>query len=103
MHYINEILSPLSECCASDASESECKLIVHAENASLCIIRLSVAFFKDHGMETVPHPPYSSDIVPSDFSFGHVKRCLAGRSFLDAEKLSEAVRGVLGSIEKVTL
>jgi hypothetical protein len=54
-------------------------------------------------MKTPPHPPYSPDIAPSDFSiFGYVKGRLTGRSFVDAEELFEAVRGVLNIIEKVT-
>jgi hypothetical protein len=55
-------------------------------------------------MKSAPHPPYSSDLTPSDFYlFGHVQRCLAGISFDDAVQLLAAVEGVLEGIEKVTL
>jgi hypothetical protein len=55
-------------------------------------------------MKSVPHPPYSPDLAPSDFYlFGDVKRCLAGLSFEDADQLLAAVEGVLDGIEKVTL
>jgi hypothetical protein len=54
-------------------------------------------------MRSAPHPPYSPDFVLSDFSlFEHVKRCLAGLSFEDANQLLVAVEGVLEGIEKVT-
>jgi hypothetical protein len=43
-------------------------------------------------------------MAPSDFYLsGHVKGCLASRSFVDAEELCETVRTVLDSIEKVIL
>jgi histone-lysine N-methyltransferase SETMAR len=55
-------------------------------------------------MKSAPHPPYSPDLATSDFYlFGHVKRCLAGLSFEDADQLLTAVEGILEGIEKVTL
>jgi hypothetical protein len=55
-------------------------------------------------MKSAPHPPYSSDLTPSDFYlFRHVKRSLAGISFDDAVQLLAAVEGVLEGIAKVTL
>jgi hypothetical protein len=55
-------------------------------------------------MKSPPHPPYSSDLAPSDsYLFGYVKRCLAGLSFEDTDQLLAAVEGVLEEIEKVTL
>jgi hypothetical protein len=55
-------------------------------------------------MKSAPHPLCSPDLAPSDFYlFGHVKRCLAGLSFEDADQLLAAIKGVLEGIEKVTL
>jgi hypothetical protein len=52
-------------------------------------------------MTSVPYYPYSPDLAPSDVSlFGYVKRCLAGLSFEDADRLLAAVEGVLEGIEK---
>jgi hypothetical protein len=52
-------------------------------------------------MKSAPHPPYSPDLVPSDFYlFGYVKRCLTGVSFEDADQLLAAVEDVLEGIEK---
>jgi hypothetical protein len=54
-------------------------------------------------MKSAPHPPYSPDFALSDFClFGHVKRCLAGLSFENADQLLAAMEGVLEGIEKVT-
>jgi histone-lysine N-methyltransferase SETMAR len=55
-------------------------------------------------VKSAPHPPYSPDLAPSDFYlFGYIKRCLAGLSFEDADRLLAAVEGVLEGIEKATL
>jgi hypothetical protein len=52
-------------------------------------------------MTSVPHPPYFPDLVPPDFClFDHVKKCLAGLSFEEADQLPAAVKGVLEGIEK---
>jgi hypothetical protein len=104
MHYVIEILSPLSEWNIFFALESDRKLVGHANNTQAYTTRFSVKFFEGNRMKTVPHPLCSTDIASSDFSlFGYVKRCLDSRSFLHAEKLVEAVPGVLNSIEKRTL
>jgi histone-lysine N-methyltransferase SETMAR len=55
-------------------------------------------------MKSVPHPPYSPGLAPSDFYlFGDAKRCLVGLSFEDGDQPLAAVEGVLEDIEKVTL
>jgi hypothetical protein len=55
-------------------------------------------------MKAAPHPPYSPDLAPPDFYlFGHIKGCLAGLSFENADELLESVRAVLRGIEKVTM
>jgi hypothetical protein len=55
-------------------------------------------------MKSAPHPPSSPDLTPSDFYlFGHVKRCLAGLSFEDADQFLAAVKDILADIEKLTL
>jgi hypothetical protein len=55
-------------------------------------------------MKSAPHPPYSLDLTPSDFSlFRYVKRCLAGLSFEDVDQLLAAVEGVMEGIGKVSL
>jgi hypothetical protein len=56
------------------------------------------------GMKRAPHPPYPPDLAPSDFYlFGHVKGCVAGNAFEDADELFGAIQRILGDIKKVTL
>jgi hypothetical protein len=55
-------------------------------------------------MKSVPHPPHSPDLAPSDFYlFGYVKKCLTGLPFENAGQLLAAVKNVPECIEKVTL
>jgi hypothetical protein len=48
-------------------------------------------------MKSAPYPPYSHDPAPPDFYlFGHIKKCVAGVSFEDADQLLAAGEGVPG-------
>jgi hypothetical protein len=54
-------------------------------------------------MEQAPHPPYSPDLAPSDFSlFGYLKDRLQ-QQFEDGDQLFDAVIALTWTIEKVTL
>jgi hypothetical protein len=87
-----------------EAAGNERKLLMHADNVRPHTAKLSAQYFNENRMKSAPHPPYSPDLAPSDFSlFGHVKRCLASLSFEDADQLLAAVEGVPEGIEKVTL
>jgi histone-lysine N-methyltransferase SETMAR len=103
-YYISEILEPLSQSRSIEAAGNERKLLVHAKNARPHTAKLSTQYFNENRIKSAPHPPYSPDLAPSDFSlFGYVKRCLADLSFEDADQFLAAVEGVLEGIEKVTL
>jgi histone-lysine N-methyltransferase SETMAR len=76
-YYIAEILEPLFQWRSIEAACDERKLLVHADNARPHIAMLSTQCFNRR--KSAPHPPYSPDLVPSDFYlFGYVKRCLTG-------------------------
>jgi hypothetical protein len=48
--------------------------------------------FAEIPLATIPHPPYSLDLAPSDFwLFGHIKTSLADRVFSHINKFLEAV------------
>jgi histone-lysine N-methyltransferase SETMAR len=94
----------LSQWRSIEAAGNERKLLVHADNARTHITKLSTQDFNENRMKSAPHPPYSSNLAPSDFHFfGYTKRCLAGLSFEAADQLLAAVEVVLKGIEKVTL
>jgi hypothetical protein len=103
-YYIAETLEALPQWRSIEAAGNQRKLLVHAENACPRTAKLSTQSFKENRMKSEQYPPYSPDIVPSDFYFfGYVKRCFVGFSFEDADQLFAAVEGVLEGIEKVTL
>jgi histone-lysine N-methyltransferase SETMAR len=103
-YYIAEVLKPLFQWRSIEAAGNERKLLVHADNPRPHIAKLSIQYFHENRMKSVPHPPYSPDLAPSDFYlFGYVYRYLAGLSFEDADQILASVEGVLEGIEKVTL
>jgi hypothetical protein len=56
--------------------------------------------FDENSIVTILHPPYSPDLVPSNFgSFGHIKTSLAGPVFNDVDKLLEGVVQFLNKIQ----
>jgi hypothetical protein len=57
MHYVAEMLSPLSEWGTLDDPESDRKLIVHADNARPQTGRPSLEYFEDNWMKTASHHP----------------------------------------------
>jgi hypothetical protein len=103
-YYIAEILEPLSQWRSIEAVGNERKLLVHADNARPHTAKLSTQYFNENRMKSVPHPPYSHDLAPSDFYlFGYIKRRLAGLLLEDVDQLLAAVEGVLEGIGKVTV
>jgi hypothetical protein len=94
----------LSQWRSIEAAGNERKLLVYADNARPHTAKFSNQYFNKNRMKLASHPPYSPDLAPSDFYlFEHVKRCLAGLSFGDADHLLAAVEGALEAIEKLTL
>ena len=56
-------------------------------------------FLTKNGMTALSNPPYSPDLIPSDFfKFPWMKKVLKGKRFADAEevnqKIAEALKGV---------
>jgi hypothetical protein len=50
------------------------------------------------------HPPYSSDLAPSNFFlFEYIKHCLQGIAFLSREELLAAIHEIVGGIPRPIL
>jgi hypothetical protein len=59
---------------------------------------------EENGLRLAPHPLYSSDLAPLDFSlFGYVKECLKGMMFPSYEELLDSIGEVVTGIELETL
>ncbi|GBP82491.1 Histone-lysine N-methyltransferase SETMAR [Eumeta japonica] len=62
------------------------------DNASVHTARVSRQALKDTGFSEIDHPPYSPDLVPSDyFLFSNLKKELRGRRFVDDNQMKMAV------------
>ena len=58
-------------------------------------------YLKDHGLESLPHPPYSPDLSPCDFCLNPViKNTLRGRRFESRHAVGSAVFQCTNSIAK---
>ena len=75
-------------------------LLLH-DNAPCHTAGKVLEFLARNNIETVPHPPYSPDLAPSDFYlFPNLKRPLRGRHFQDDNDLLQAVGEVVRDLEK---
>ncbi|GBP02684.1 Histone-lysine N-methyltransferase SETMAR [Eumeta japonica] len=71
------------------------------DNASVHTARVSRQALKDTGFSEIDHPPYSPDLVPSDyFLFSNLKKELRGRRFVDDNQMKMAVESHFDCKEK---
>ena len=67
-------------------------VILHHDNAAVHTCKLTTAEIRQCGFETLPHPPYSPDLAPSDFHlFPRLKQNLRGEKFDNDEEVIDAV------------
>jgi hypothetical protein len=67
-------------------------------------VAASKEFMEENALERAIHPPYSQDVVLSDFYLcSHVKHCLRGHSFETADETLWAIDAVLRGPAKRTL
>ena len=66
--------------------------LLHQDNAPPHRANTVAEFLRDEHIETIPHPPYSPDLAPSDFwLFGELKDSLRGRRFPSRTALGGAI------------
>jgi transposase len=67
-------------------------LILQHDNARPHTARATVATITDLHFDTLPHPPYSPDIAPSDYHMlGPLKEAIGGKKFRSDEEVHQAV------------
>jgi transposase len=67
-------------------------VILQHDNARPHTARATVATITDLHFDTLPHPPYSPDLAPSDHHmFGPLKEAMGGKKFRSDEELHQAV------------
>jgi histone-lysine N-methyltransferase SETMAR len=68
-------------------------VLLHHDNARPHTARATWERIQELQWELLEHPPYSLDLVPSDFHlFGLLKRHLGGRQFADDEEVETEVQ-----------
>jgi histone-lysine N-methyltransferase SETMAR len=80
------------------------RLVIHADNARPHTARKCRAICEGNRLRLVVHPPYSPDLIPTDFFlFGHIKHCLQGITFPSREESFAAIHEIVGAIPRPTL
>jgi transposase len=75
------------------------RLVIHADDPRPHTARKYGAFCQENRFRLAIHPPYSSDLTPSDFFlFGHIKHCLHGIAFPSREELLATIHEIVGAI-----
>jgi len=73
-------------------------VLLQHDNARPLTARSPVATIQDLSFECLPHPPYSSDLAPSDFHvFGPLKEAMGSKSLRSDEDVQQAVHEWLHS------
>jgi hypothetical protein len=88
-YYHDNILVALTQFQPEDDGR---KFVVHVDNAEARIAQKCRTFCEANGLRLAPHPPYLSDLTPSNFFlFGCVKEHLKGMVFSSYEELLDAI------------
>jgi hypothetical protein len=67
-------------------------VILQHDNSRPHTVRVTVATITDLHFDTLPHPPYSPDLAPSDYHmFGPLKEAMGGKKFHFDEEVHQAV------------
>ena len=67
-------------------------VLFHQDNAPAHKSAVTMAAVSGCGFELADHPPYSSDLAPSDyFLFPNMKKHLAGKQYLTGDEVISAV------------
>ena len=77
------------------------KTLFHDDNAPSHTSNIAQAKKHKLGFESLPHPPYSPDLAPSDYYlFRNLKRWLCGRHFESNEQVEWETEGYFGGFDK---
>jgi histone-lysine N-methyltransferase SETMAR len=92
-HYTNRILFKMAGWKRRSWGTQPSKLWVHANNARPHTPKVSMDYIGDNSMKLARHPPYSSDLAPSDFVlFWYVKIKIMA---YDAESVNDIFSRIL--------
>lgn len=103
-YFMNHILKLLLIEFKKTHKKSKKPILLHVDNARPHNSKKVDAFLRKNNIQRMPHPPYSSDLAPSDFFlFGYVKGKLEGERFEEPEDLLFRIREIIAEIPIETL
>ena len=77
------------------------KILIHYNNAPLHTLNIAQAKKHELCFESLPHPPYSLDLAPSEYYlFPNLKRWLCGRRFESNEEVEWETEGYFEGFHK---
>jgi histone-lysine N-methyltransferase SETMAR len=100
-YFVTNILIPLQEAMFTQGSAAHQKrLVIHLDNCSVHTSRVSTEWLEEHDMRRMPQPPYSPDLVPSDFYlFPTVKERLERIQLADEDQFFESLQEILNDLD----
>ena len=100
-YYAAELRRLRQEIARKRTGKSTQGVLLLQDNAPAHTSQVAMTAATECGFEVLPHPPYSSDMTPSDFYlFPKLKSNLRGTQFGSNEGVIEAVNEYLGDQEK---
>jgi hypothetical protein len=67
-NFVTNILTPFKQVIfARRIASHQKQIVIHLDNCSVHINRVSRDYPEEHDMRRMPRPPYSPDLTPSDF------------------------------------
>jgi hypothetical protein len=98
-YFQTRILDPLKDLLKPESSPYP--IWFHCDNCPAHHARTTVARLAEYGFRRMPHPPYSPDLAPCDFSiFGTVKRKLKGCVAKTDDEIAQMFREKLLEISR---
>jgi hypothetical protein len=95
-YFCNDIILKIVEEKPFDLANSPRQLMLHMDNVTPRRAQELITRLKEFRMHSIAYPPYSRDLVPSDFCLlGRLKSALAGQEF-------ESIKGFLLAIREIT-
>ena len=77
------------------------KILFHYDNAPSYTSKTAQAKKYELGFESLPHPPYSPELAPSDYYlFLNLKKWLCGRRFESNGEIEWETEGYFGGFDK---
>jgi histone-lysine N-methyltransferase SETMAR len=103
-YYTNSVRVAISDWRRLSGRTEESKLSLHADNFRPDTAKVLTDYITCNGMKRALHPPYSSDLAPSDmFLFGYVERKLIGYRAESESELLARLGVILAEIPRDVL